>query len=259
MKKIFKFSLSAFLFTLVVSCSTKEDESSSKKVSEPKKTIGIIPMERKTATKEYVDPSLFSLEKGNQDSLIHWVQISRQKLDSIQHVYDWNMFDVNDNRLISYMNIFFDPMITKSGIKKENQDMLWLDLTRPQKLFWSFLAFNGDVDNGGVYQFFINRPKHAFSILEVWKEVDLFDLEKDYDACLNQIINQKNREHKSIVNSEGSWDKKWTLFQQGSKRLTTANKIERYYYNKPFKREMYQSVCDYIEKNIEQFAKITDE
>lgn len=202
---------------------------------------------------------VFSLDDGNQDTLKYSIKIKQEWLDSLKVKYVWDDFDEYDNRLWEYMYKLFDPMVENSGAKNNNE--LWQNMTRGQKLFWSFLTFNGDTDNGGVYQFFFNRPEHAVSALEVWHELNIDRLEKDYKATLEELIGKTDKisEFRFKFNEQDSdWHERWEAFNDGYKELPSAGAIEDYYYNKEFKRDLFKTVSDYIENNIEQFALVTN-
>ncbi|MEQ8478028.1 DUF4375 domain-containing protein [Fulvivirga sp.] len=203
--------------------------------------------------------TVFSLDDGNQCTLIYSIKIKQEWLDSLKVKYVWNDFDEYDNRLWEHMYTLFDPMVENSGAKNSNE--LWQNLTRGQKLFWSFLAFNGDTDNGGVYQFFSNRPEHAVSVLEVWHELNIDRLEKDYKATLEELVGKTDKisEFRTKFNEQDSdWNERWEAFNEGYKELPSAEAIEEYYYDKEFKRTLFKALTDYIENNIEQFALVTD-
>ena len=84
-----------------------------------------------------------------------------------------------------YMYKLFDETLEKSGI--EDYTELWNKLNREQKMFWSFLAFNGDTDNGGVYQFIFNRPEFIVAVAETWEELELAELKEDYAEVLREL------------------------------------------------------------------------
>lgn len=174
----------------------------------------------------------YSLDDGNQNELLVSIEISKKWLDSLKNVYDWNEFDEYDNRMWEYMYKLFDETVEKSGI--QDNDKLWEQLSRPQKVFWAFLAFNGDTDNGGVDQFVYNRPKFIYAVLETWEELKIQELKTDYDVILNEL--KKRNNNKGMLKS--------------------ALKLEEYYYDKEYKRIIHKIVSDYIESNIEMFAII---
>ena len=171
----------------------------------------------------------YSLDDGNQNELLISIEISKEWLDSIQTKYDWNDFDEYDNRMWEYMYKLFDETVEKSGVN--NDEELWLKLNRPQKLFWAFLAFNGDTDNGGVDQFVSNRYKFIYAVSETWKELKIEEVDADYSVILGELEN-------------------------GKVKLKSTLKLENYYYDKKFKKKLYKKVADLIENNIDKFAKV---
>jgi hypothetical protein len=175
---------------------------------------------------------LYSLNDGNQDKLLVSLKVSQDWVDSVKSKYDWNEFDLYDNRLWEYMYKLFDETMDKSGI--HDDDELWNKLNRQQKVFWAFLSFNGDTDNGGVHQFVINRPKFIVATTETWKELGIEKLETDYNSVLAELTGKTSE----------------------ITELKSSAKIENYYYDKEFKKKVYKKVADYIENNIEKLASI---
>jgi hypothetical protein len=206
------------------------------------------------------EPSNFySINNGNQNELIVSMEISQKWLDSTNKKYNWNEFDEYDNKMWEYMYKFFDETVEKSGIKDYNE--LWNKLNREQKMFWAFLAFNGDTDNGGVYQFIFNRPEFIISVAETWDELKMDELNKDYVNVLNELSGKSSKisELKTVFNDESQdWNKRWTSFSAGYKELKSTEKIEDYYYNKEFKKKLFKRVADRIENNIDKFATIVE-
>lgn len=217
---------------------------------------------RKKSSSEQNDESklpskLYSINDGNQSELLISIKVSQEQLDSIKAKYDWNQFNEYDNRMWEYMYKLFDETIEKSGI--ENYDELWSKLTRQQKVFWAFLSFNGDTDNGGVYQFIFNRPEFIIATAEAWEELEIDKLKTDYNTVLNELTGKTSKigELKSVFNDKSkSWNKRWNSFADGYKELKSTEKIEDYYYDKDFKKIVHKKVADYIELNIEKFTEI---
>jgi hypothetical protein len=55
------------------------------------------------------------------------------------------------------------------------------------KIFWSFLAFSGEVDNGGVNQFLHNKGEHLNAVRQVMVELNQTELLKLYDNFLAEL------------------------------------------------------------------------
>jgi len=199
----------------------------------------------------------FSLNDGNQNELIISAEVTKKWLDSIKTKYDWNNFDEYDNRTWEYMSELFDRAVYK--YVEEKPDVLWNKLNREQKVFWAFLAFNGDTDNGGVYQFIFNRPEFIIAIAEMWEELGMEEIGSDYEKVLKELSGKtgKLNELNEIFNDESqSWNKRWNSFADGYKELKSTKEIEDYYYDKEFKKKLFKKVADYIELNINKFTKL---
>jgi hypothetical protein len=95
------------------------------------------------------------------------------------------------------------------------------------------------VDNGGVYQFFFNRPEFCFAALETFQELGLDTLKQDYEKCLNEFIGiaDSYAKRKTIANDPGiNMEKRKKAFADGYKDLPSAKTIEDYFYNEDFKK-----------------------
>ncbi|SDG18654.1 hypothetical protein SAMN04488121_103757 [Chitinophaga filiformis] len=120
------------------------------------------------------------------------------------------------------------------------------------------LLFNGETDNGGVYQFFFNRPEFSFAVLESFRELQLESLAGDYAACLDELMNTTDsyNNRKRTFNDEGnSWEQRWEAFREGYGEMKSAAKIEAYFYDDGFKMALYKTTVEYIDKNISLFVK----
>ncbi|MFK7972838.1 MAG: DUF4375 domain-containing protein [Bacteroidia bacterium] len=200
--------------------------------------------------------AFFSLDDGNQDSLIFYSTVSQNWVDSTKAKFDWENFDEYDNRMWEYMSKLFDDVIAESSAEDYNE--LWEKLNRPQKVFWSFLAFNGDTDNGGVYQFIFNRPEFLFAVAEMWEEIGAERVAKDYAEVLKELTGKSGKisELKTAFNSEtNSWEQRWESFTDGYDELESTDIIEDYYFDEVFKKECHKKMADYIEQNMDMFRK----
>ena len=196
------------------------------------------------------------LDDGNQNELFLYSTVTQEWIDSTKSKYDWDNYDEYDNRMWEYMYKLFDDVVEKSDAK--DNDELWNKLNRPQKVFWTFLAFNGDTDNGGVYQFIFNNPEFILAAAEMWEEIRVDKVSKDYNEVLKELSGKTGKisELKSAFNDNSkSWEKRWNSFTEGYKELKSAEVIENYYYDKKFKKECHKKVADYIERNMNKFRK----
>ena len=147
----------------------------------------------------------------------------------------------------------FDTL-PKIARKAEPDQIFFNNLTRGQKVFYSFLAFNGDIDNGGVWQFFYNRPELSIAALEALEELKLTKLKSDYEKCLEEFLGTKDiySKRKEISKYTKS---KWVTFKGGYNHIKSAKTLEDYYYNEGFKKDLYKAFVDYVDSNLDQFVK----
>lgn len=198
----------------------------------------------------------YDLDVGNQNDLIYYSNISLDWIDSTKEKYDWENFGEYDNRMWEYMYKLFDDVVKESGAKDNVE--LWNNLNRAQKTFWTFLSFNGDTDNGGVYQFIFNRPQFIFAVAEMWEEIGMTQVAVDYNEVLKELTGKTGKisELKEAWNDESnSFEKRWASFTEGYQELKSTEKIEAYYYKKEFKKECHKHMADYIERNMDKFRK----
>ncbi len=200
---------------------------------------------------------LFSLNDGNQKELVISADVTKEWLESLKSKYNWNEFDEYDNLLWEYMYELFDKPIEKQAYS--DYWILWNKLTREQKVFWAFLAFSGDVDNGGINQFVFNKPEFIIAVAEMWNELELEKIATDYESFLIELsgktVKLNNTKNYLPLDSD-IWKKIVSPFSNEKIELTSAMKIEDYFYDKEFRREVYEKVSIYIEKNIDRFTKI---
>jgi hypothetical protein len=204
---------------------------------------------------------LYSINEGNQYELIHYVEVEQSWLNEIQAKYDWQHFDVYFNRLLEYTDRFHKA-ITLRETTEESYYEYWQKLTRGQKVVRSFLAFNTEVDNGGLYMFFFSEPEYCLSILEVWEELNFHQLKQDYQQVLQEVIGSFDTVEdlrQRIWDERQQWQKLWEAFTQTGKEPESAAILKVYYFKEEFKRELYQKMGDYIEANLGQFIRIKQE
>jgi hypothetical protein len=201
--------------------------------------------------------TFYSINDGNQIELIYAPTYDPEWFIELNKKYSWENFNDFDNIFWEYMYQLFDPLPEISG-KTESDYEFFSNLTRGQKIFYSLLVFNGATDNGGVSQFFFNKPNFMFAVLETFEELKMIKLKKDYEKCLNEFIgtsNSYNNRKEIFNNSNFDWEKRWKAFTDGIEDIESANIIEDYYYGSEFKKELFKNFVEYVDSNINQFVK----
>lgn len=199
----------------------------------------------------------YSLNDGNQDSLIYYIDYDKKWFDMLDEKYSWDNFDKYDNRYFEYMTVLFDELPKQEKKSIGNKGFIG-NLTRGQKMFYNTLVFGGQVDNGGVYQFFFNKPEFAYSVLETLDELNLEPLKTDYEKCLQELLGSVDKlktRKESFNDATQDWEKRYKSFSDGYKELPSAKKIEEYFYTDENKILFYKTMSDYIDNNLDQFVK----
>jgi hypothetical protein len=197
----------------------------------------------------------YSINDGNQKEVIYAPKYNKEWFEELDKKYSWNNFDEYDNRFWEYMYQLFDTLPNISG--NVGDFVFFNNLNREQKVFYSLLVFTGDTDNGGVSQFFFNRPEFAFAALETFEELKWIKLKTDYEKCLNEFIGTSNSyaKRKEIFNNPNlEWEKRWKAYRDGNDEIKSAEVLEDYFYETEFKKELYKSFVEYIDKNIDKFV-----
>ena len=199
----------------------------------------------------------YSLNDGNQNELIISAGTTKEWINSTKSKYNWNDFDEYDNLLWEYMYELLDKPIEKQT--DIDYWTLWNKLTREQKVFWAFLAFSGDTDNGGINQFIYNKPEFTLVVSEVWTELELEKIGSDYEFFLKELSGKSvdsNEIKKAFITESGIWKNRVSPFANEKISLKSAENIEDYFYDKDFRKEVYKKVADYIDQNIDKFTTI---
>lgn len=200
---------------------------------------------------------ILSIDDGNQDKLTYAPQLPASWLKELQDKYSWTRFNEYDNRVYEFMYHVLEPALKKSRLRR--LETLWDRLTRPQKAFYALVTFDGQVKNGGVYQFLFNYPELAIATLESFAEIGEKSLKSDYERTLSEFIGKASRigELKRAFNDQSNeWNARWNSFVEGYTELKTAKKIESYFYTKKFNKAHFHLISEYIETNLHRMAKI---
>ncbi|HET6225026.1 MAG TPA: DUF4375 domain-containing protein, partial [Bacteroidia bacterium] len=210
----------------------------------------------KTVTEK--ESVFYSIDEGNQTEVIFAPNYNKQWFEELDKKYSWEKFNTYDNRYVEYMYNLFDTLPVLAGAQTKSDGEFFNKLTRGQKVFYALLVFEGDTDNGGVYQFLFNRPEFSFAALEAFKELKLDTLARDYEKCLNEFIGTADSyaKRKELTNDPNiNWKEKTKSFQEGYSDVKSAKQVEAYFYKDEFKKRYYKTIVDYIDKHIDQYVR----
>ncbi len=199
----------------------------------------------------------YTLSEGNQN---HLEFEPTRKIEDIKVMalnYSWDSYKEFDNRLIEYQYALFDEMVENINLEMTDEE-LWSDLSRGQKMFYSYLVFEGEVDNGGIFQFFWNRAEHRKSILEVLEVLKLNEIKEVYVEALNKFESCEGEINRLKDRTRTSKDpSKLHLFYEKGRLLVTGEiAFDKYFLKDGIKKTFNKAMSDYIETNLGQFINV---
>ncbi len=201
----------------------------------------------------------FLLKEGNQSERRCLPQVTLDQLVEIQANHLWSSFNEYDNRVHEYSTLLLEPALKQAKVKR--LATLWGKLNRPQKVFFTFQQFTGEVDNGGVWQFLFNDPELALAALEMLTELKLTRLKNDFKKILEEVVGKGNtlvKLRKRFEDKKLTSAKRWAAFAEGYGEFETTVQIEKYFYTEGFKKLHYKSMSDYIESTFPFMAYVPE-
>ena len=202
--------------------------------------------------------TFYSIYTDNQNVLIMQPSAGIDWFEDVKSRYTWENFNEYDNLFYEYMYNLFDPLPKLAMNQQRSEVDIFRDCTHGQKLFWSVLAFTGDIDGGGAFQFFWNRPEFAFAIVEVFDELKMYKLKEDYLQCLDEITGVKNSISSKDVIRHDLFDRKDGSTKTYSQLVSRYKNVGRmdYFYGMDFKRDFFRTVIEYIDCNKSEFITV---
>ena len=121
-----------------------------------------------------------------------------------------------------------------------------------QKMYFALINFEGQTNNGGVYQFLFNQPENSIITLEALKHAKLSRLSKDYEIVLNQFFGKFstiNELKTKFQNGKIDWEKRRNSFVEGYEEIPHAEKIEEYFYEEEYSKEYHSKIAEFVIDN----------
>ena len=204
----------------------------------------------------------YSLEQGNQKQLILFPNKTKDWVELTKKNFSWEKYDQEDSRLDEYMEFLFDELPTLGGAAEDDEEF-WNQLTRGQKMFYSFLVFEGAVEIGGIFQFIWERPDHIYSFEEVLSHLNIQPLLDDYSVFIDRyedVADELEELYNGINYNNKKWEQQYNeAYDKGLAIFGEEFELGEYYYDDEFKKMMHKAMCDYIENNLDEFIKLDDE
>lgn len=132
------------------------------------------------------------------------------------------------------------------------------ELTKEQRIYFTLINFESQVNNGGVYQFLFNYPELSILALEGMQETGMEKLATDYEIVLNEYFGKFDTIqdlYSKFQDNKSDWNKRFTAFAEGYKELPSAEKIEEYFYEESFVKTYQQDLTEYVKANRKKFYR----
>ena len=160
--------------------------------------------------------------------------------------YDNEYYDISDkicNDVYS-SNKFWEKNKTHSDFLNE--------LTDEQRIYFTLINFESQVNNGGVYQFLYNYPELSILALEGMDNVGLDKIAEDYRRVLNEYFGAFDTIQELRIkfqNDNAEWAKRWKAFTEGYDELPSALIIEDYFYEEEYIRTYQAKMTAWVKAN----------
>lgn len=190
---------------------------------------------------------MYSIKDSNPRKVHLGNTIQKAILDQWQEQYAKH--DLTAEGLFwNYHTMAFDGLEYPPKLSEEG---IWKKFTKVQKVVIVMAHFIGQVDNGGVWQFFYNQPQYAYAAYEALREINVWVLETRYEQCLKEfgkmIDSQEYQQLMHLIQEvEVTEEKRWELYQKGSEYIPSAKELEEYFYTPDKKDYFYQKLVKYI-------------
>ncbi len=216
---------------------------------------------------------MLDISKNNQTKLIYYVEINRQKIDALKTQFNWDEYKSYPNLQTELSDLLFDPLTPLAFKQKVDEITLFNDLTKPQKVIYALNAFEGQVNNGGIYQFFWNIPEFSLAVEQALEEIKFEELLNNYRK-VREEFNKKEAELEALKWKNGLNSIKYSIKQfflsligkeeKGLRRTGFEHFVEGYtemketdWFNDFFYeigKELHIKESNYILNNLEKIA-----
>lgn len=201
----------------------------------------------------------YSLSQGNQTQVILDPEKNEDWIELTKKNYSWEKYDEDDNRLDEYMEHLFD-VLPELGNASDEDEEFWEQLSRGQKMFYSYLVFEGAVDNGGIFQFFWERPEHIYAFDNVLEILNIQPLRDEYSTFVDQyetVAKELEALQMSINYNNKKWEQQYNeAYDKGLELFGEEHELGEYYIDPNFKKDFHKALCDYIEGHLGEFIKL---
>jgi len=126
------------------------------------------------------------------------------------------------------------------------------ELTKEQRIYFTLINFEAQVNNGGVHQFLFNYPELSIIALESMRIAKMGKLASDYEKVLKEYFGKFSTTqelYSKFQNENSDWDERWNSFTEGYKELKTTETIENYFYKEEFVKDFQEKTIAFVKEN----------
>ncbi|WP_432670638.1 DMP19 family protein [Flavobacterium sp. SM2513] len=199
-------------------------------------------------------PTEFVKPESTTESTKHLPLLSDDWISEIEKKWAEKEWGIYDNGHYDISEQICNEIYSTNKYWEKNQthaDFL-NELTKEQRIYFTLINFESQVNNGGVYQFLFNYPELAIIALQGMKETGMVKLANDYETVLNEYFGKFKIIHELYArfqNNNNDWNKRWNSFAEGYKELPSAEIIENYFYEESFVKTYHEKLIEYVKAN----------
>lgn len=204
-----------------------------------------------------IQEGFYTIDSGNQDSLNFYLDFNQEMIDELHKEQSTDTTLKGENGYRAYMFTLFEEL-PKLCTTELSDTEFFNKLTRGQKVFYSIFVFEGEVGNGGIYQFFYNDFKLAIAVYESIEELKLEELRARYEKCFIEYTNSVNKIVKikeEFNDTTIDWENRWKSFNSGYSEIPSAKEFEKYYFDENTQKLIYRTLIEYMDMRLAQFFK----
>lgn len=197
---------------------------------------------------------------SQSESTRHLPLLSDNWISEIEQKWNDKEWGIYDNEHYDICEKICNDIYSTNKYWEKNQthaDFL-NELTKEQRIYFTLISFESQVNNGGVYQFLFNYPELSILALEGMQETGMEKLATDYEIVLNEYFGKFDTIqdlYSKFQNNKSDWNKRFTAFAEGYKELPSAEKIEDYFYEESFVKTYQQDLTKYVKSNRNKLYK----
>lgn len=205
----------------------------------------------KFLTRKKAPDGFLTIDDGRANRLLLSPGIPKENLDAFLTEYEGKNYHRHDNLFHKLSGILPDPAPGTDYADYFNQ------LNTSQRIYAVLLQMDGQINNGGVYQFLWNRPEMIYAAAEALHELGIEPLDEHFSAVLKELESNSAdfARDKRVWNDPAiSHEQKWTVFQEGRRYIPTGDRIEAYFYTDEFAQYFHGKVMDYLREHRASFG-----